>query len=281
MKNRITVSLLSIVVALPVGILVGIWADWSTWVANPGQVYVFQAEPYYQGDLVVSQNDLILLQHPDGSYAGLHIKILGTNPLCHGGDGNSYCLIDAPKTPSEYLFSCSSDDKVDQCPDPGLQPRATNTGPLYGQVRYFEDIVFDIKHLFGWNATQWKVQEAQRFAAETTSAVVPPASAAPPVVGANAYVYCVDPNTTGLMNRPVAGNPQWPTSIHAGQEFLWNTNDSLTLSKTDFCTAPPVSGTGNTWSCIVSPTAKQYTYQAQLQSCPTTSASGGITVMNP
>jgi hypothetical protein len=274
MRNRIAFP--AIGAGIFAGLLGGVWADWPSRVAaTSSTTYVFQAEPYGQSNLVVDAGDLLLLQHPNQSTAGMHFKFDGNPPCSAGGNGSSFCVVSASATGGEVNFSCFSDDvNGDSCPDPGLQQRSTNPINLSGW-KFLRAALFDFTHLIGWDPTEWRIQQARSPSYQSTAPPVAPPSgtavakpAAPSPVGAYANVVC-NGSATLVLNRSVTGNPKWPSSVLAGKRFFWSANDVLTLSNTGFCASALASGAGNTTSCTVGTTPGDYTYKASLQSCST------------
>jgi hypothetical protein len=272
MKNRVLFPV-AIIGVFTVGLIGGAWADWSTWVVNPSRAYNYQVEPYNQANLLVSQYDLISLQHPDGTNSGLKMNFLGSDSPCANGSGDNYCVVGAPKTGGEYLFSCDSLNG-DTCPDPGIQQVPVQPPPP-PPAPFPKSLLLDLKHvLLGWNPKEWEVQQFLGRALQSTASKAV-------VLGASAYVYC-NGGPTAVFNRPVSGNPNWPNSIPTGEKILWSTHDALTLTPNGLpglCAQPPASGPGNTWSCLAgTPSANAYSYTAKLDSCTVASQSQEIIV---
>jgi len=267
MKNRFVISVLTFVIAFPVGMFAGIRVDWSTWLAHPWWEYDYQVEPYDQANLLVEKGDYVALQPPSGTNPNLQMKFLGGDAPCP--DGKPDCVINGPDTGGEYLFSCATSDNSGlQCPDPGLQQQPTNpvTPPIHS-VRFLEALEVDVEHFFGPGPSRAELLQLRRIAPPTNVGASLSGVAASGLGGAS-YVYC-NGTATAVLPRQVG---KWQTSIASGQTIIWSAHDTLTFSNYSICSSAPVwNQANNTYSCTATTSASAGTYKVSAGSCSATS----------
>jgi hypothetical protein len=265
MKNRFTLPVLCCIVVFPLGLFVGIWADWSTWLASPTpQAIHYEVEPYNQANLIVTAGDYVYLQHPDGTSHQLKMNFKGGDAPCQNGNGNDYCQIKDSKTGGEYLFSCDSANG-DTCPDPGMQQQPTNpSNPNPIPTSFERAFAADIKHLCGLSPSLRKAEESPN------SATGPQANlSSSSTVGAYAYVDCNTSNQTEVVPRQPPGKADSDISIPTGQTIYWTTHSVLALTlPAGLCNSGTLNSNSakTVWWCVVG-APNTYTYTAALEGC--------------
>ena len=239
------------------GIFIGIWMDWSTWLKRPTKISAqpvlinFEVQRYGLANLIVHPGDILQLSRQAIPYTDVHFSFKGgisQSPCVEVDQPN--CTIKGDKPDGPYFFTCvSSDNKPYTCPDPGIQQRSgslTTEQESLKPVRLFKDVRYVFGHIFGRNTYSLTVQTTvvQTNSAATTQTNTPSQSNQPRGAKAagstlpqfSAFVVC--PTTTAEIDPLQPSGAQDSTiSIPANSELTWvgNSPFTITLKGTQLC----------------------------------------------
>ncbi len=287
---------------LALGIFVGIWMDWSTWLKEPtklsaqGAQINFEVERYGQANLIVSPGDILQLTRPAIPHTDVAFSFKGGNSPCVE-QGQPNCTIKGDKPDGPYFFTCvSTDGKPYNCPDPGIQQR---TSPLTPQeflkpIGLLRDVREVFGHIFG-NHYSLKVQTTvvQTNNAAPAQASMPSQSNQPRGTKAaasrlpqfSAYVVCAN-NTVQLDPLQPTGVPDSTISIAANSELTWVSNSpfTITLNGTKLCGTSSIPSDGSNLAiCTIAQgvAPQSYHYTAAFNSGCTNPSPDEIVEINP